>query len=107
VSGDGTPLRTYLDQDDLAHWLWTLLLEGVDGETYNVGSDQVVSIAELAHLVQRLLAPAKTVRIVGEPQAAGGRNRYVPNIQKIKAMHGLSVVVPLDQSILNTAKAHV
>jgi len=106
VFGDGTPLRTYLDQDDLAHWLWTLLLEGIDGETYNVGSDQVVSIAELAHLVRRLLAPTKPVRIVGTPQPVGGRNRYVPNIQKIIAMHGLNVTVSLDQSILSTAKAH-
>jgi dTDP-glucose 4,6-dehydratase len=24
VAGDGTPLRTYLDQRDLSHWLWTL-----------------------------------------------------------------------------------
>lgn len=50
VAGDGTPLLTYLDQSDLAHWLWTLIIEGLDGETYNVGSDRVISIAELALL---------------------------------------------------------
>ena len=70
VAGDGTPLRSYLDQSDLTHWLWTLMIEGVDGETYNVGSDRVISIAELSHLVRNLLAPGKQVRIVGTPQPA-------------------------------------
>jgi dTDP-glucose 4,6-dehydratase len=107
VAGDGSPLRTYLDQRDLAHWLWTLLLEGKDGETYNVGSDQVISIAELAHLVRDLIAPAKPVHILGASQPAAARNRYVPKIEKIKAMHGLGVAVPLDQAILNTVQAHL
>lgn len=107
VAGDGSPLRTYLDQRDLAHWLWTLLLEGKDGETYNVGSDQVISIAELAHLVRDLIAPAKPVHILGASQPAAARNRYVPKIEKIKAMHGLCVAVPLDQAILNTVQAHL
>lgn len=107
VAGDGSPLRTYLDQRDLAHWLWTLLLQGKDGETYNVGSDQVISIAELAHLVRDLIAPAKPVHILGASQPAAARNRYVPKIEKIKAMHGLGVAVPLDQAILNTVQAHL
>ncbi|MFM7640017.1 MAG: NAD-dependent epimerase/dehydratase family protein [Cyanobium sp.] len=99
VAGDGTPLRTYLDQRDLAHWLWTLLLEGRDGDTYNVGSDQVVSIAELAHLVRDLLAPEKPVRILGSPQPAAARNRYVPDISKSQRLHGLKVSVPLGEAI--------
>jgi dTDP-glucose 4,6-dehydratase len=106
VAGDGTPLRTYLDQRDLAHWLWTLLLQGKDGETYNVGSDQVISIAELAHLVRDLLAPGKPVRILGTHQPAAARNRYVPSIAKIQALHGLRVSVPLAESILRAASAH-
>ena len=65
VAGDGAPLRTYLDQSDLAHWLWTLMIEGVDGETYNVGSDRVVSISDLAFIVRDLIAPHKSVRILG------------------------------------------
>jgi dTDP-glucose 4,6-dehydratase len=106
VAGDGTPLRTYLDQRDLAQWLWTLLLQGKDGETYNVGSDQVISIAELAHLVRDLLAPGKPVRILGTPQPAAARNRYVPSIAKIQALHGLRVSVPLAESIIRAASAH-
>ena len=105
VAGDGTPLRTYLDQRDLAHWLWTLLLEGRDGETYNVGSDEVVSIAELAHLVRDLLAPEKPVRILCSPQPAAARNRYVPDITKIQTQHGLRVSVPLAEAIVTAARS--
>ena len=106
VAGDGTPLRTYLDQSDLAHWLWTLLLEGQDGGTYNVGSDEVVSIAQLAHLVRDLIAPEKPVHILGQPNAATARNRYVPNISKARQLHGLKVTVPLAVAIQQTAHAH-
>jgi dTDP-glucose 4,6-dehydratase len=106
VAGDGTPLRTYLDQRDLAHWLWTLLLKGRDGDTYNVGSDQVISIARLAYLVRDLLAPGKPVRILASPQPAAARNRYVPSIAKIKVLHGLNVTVPLAEAIVNTGLAH-
>jgi dTDP-glucose 4,6-dehydratase len=106
VAGDGTPCRTYLDQSDLAHWLWTLLLHGRDGEAYNVGSDRVISIAELAYLVRELLAPSKPVRILGESSFSVIRSRYVPSIAKIQSLHGLSVRVTLPQSILDTGRAH-
>jgi dTDP-glucose 4,6-dehydratase len=106
VSGNGTQLRTYLDQSDLAHWLWSLLLEGIAGETYNVGSDEVISIAELANLVRDLIAPNKPVRILGKPVASAERNRYIPNIAKAQQLHGLTVRIPLAEAILKTARAH-
>lgn len=106
VAGDGSPLRTYLDQSDLAHWLWTLLLEGKDGETYNVGSDEVVSIAQLAHLVRDLIAPDKPVHILGHLEPSTDRNRYIPNIDKARRLHGLRVTVRLAEAIRRTALAH-
>ena len=63
VSGDGTPVRSYMDQRDLARWLEVLLLQGCAGQAYNVGSDVAISIAELAHRVRDLLAPGKPVHI--------------------------------------------
>jgi dTDP-glucose 4,6-dehydratase len=106
VAGDGSPLRTYLDQDDLAHWLLTLLERGRPGEAYNVGSDEVVSIAELAHLVRDLLAPHKPVIIRGQCTDIQGRNRYIPDIRKIKTELGLAVTIPLAEAIRRTGAAH-
>jgi dTDP-glucose 4,6-dehydratase len=106
VAGDGSPLRTYLDQDDLAQWLLTLLERGRPGEAYNVGSDEVVSIAELAQLVRDLLAPHKPVIIRGQCTDIQGRNRYIPDIRKIKTELGLGVTIPLAEAIRRTGAAH-
>jgi UDP-glucuronate decarboxylase len=99
VAGDGTPLRTYLDQSDLAHWLFTLLELGRSGESYNVGSDEVISIADLAHLVRDVLAPEKPVHILGNPDSGAASNRYVPNIKKAQQDLGLKVFTPLDKAL--------
>ncbi len=106
VAGDGTPLRTYLDQTDLARWLFTLLERGRSGEAYNVGSDEVISIADLAHLVRDVLAPEKTVQILGKPELGAARNRYVPDIRKALNEFGLGIDVALANSICRTGEAH-
>jgi UDP-glucuronate decarboxylase len=105
VNGDGTPMRSYLDQRDLAHWLITLLRDGKAGEAYNVGSDREISITDLAHLVRDLVSPEKPVRILGKPVDNAERSRYVPDISKIHRHLGLRPTYSLEQSILNTAAA--
>jgi UDP-glucuronate decarboxylase len=89
VKGDGSPIRSYMDQRDLAEWLLALLARGKAGHAYNVGSDQEISIRDLAHLVRDLLAPAKAVKIAGSQRDGNFRNRYVPSIDK--AAQGLSL----------------
>jgi len=106
VSGDGTPLRTYLDQSDLAHWLFSLLEQGRSGEVYNVGSDEVISIAGLAHLVRDILAPGRPVAILGQADPSASRNRYVPDIVKARQELGLNVTIPLAEAIRRTGEAH-
>jgi len=107
VSGDGTPLRTYLEQSDMAYWLLTLLEHGRPGQAYNVGSDEVVSIADLAHLVRDILAPGKYVRILGQPNPGSARCRYVPDIRKAHQELGLNVSIPLAEAIRRTGEAHL
>jgi dTDP-glucose 4,6-dehydratase len=105
VNGDGTPIRSYLDQRDLARWLLALLHEGRPGEAYNVGSDQPISIGDLAHLVRDLLSPGKPVRVLGKPVDNAERNRYIPDINKIGRDLGLRPGFSLEQSIQNAAEA--
>jgi dTDP-glucose 4,6-dehydratase len=105
VAGDGTPLRTYLDQTDLAHWLLTLLEHGSSGQAYNVGSDEVISIAALAYLVRDILAQDKPVHILGQPDPCCAKNLYVPDIRKPLHQLGLRVTVPLAEAIRRTGSA--
>jgi UDP-glucuronate decarboxylase len=106
VASDGTPLRTYLDQSDLAHWLLTLLKRGRSGEAYNVGSDEVISIADLGHLVRDILAPGKPVAILGQADPSAVRNRYVPDIRKAHQELGLNVTIPLSEAIRRSGEAY-
>ncbi len=97
VSGDGSPLRSYLYAGDLAAWLFVLLASGGAGAAYNVGSDAAISIAELAHLVARLSPRENNVVIEGRG-VAGPRQRYVPSIDKARGL-GLDAWTPLDEAI--------
>jgi dTDP-glucose 4,6-dehydratase len=99
VQGDGSPLRSYMDQRDLARWLLALLNEAEGGQAYNVGSDHEVSILDLAHIVRDVLAPRKSIRIIGAGSASAIRNRYVPSIDKARKDLGLQVTVELEDAI--------
>jgi dTDP-glucose 4,6-dehydratase len=100
VNGNGTPLRSYMHQRDLAHWLLTILLNGKSGSAYNVGSDEAITIADLALLVKKILSPNKQVRIIGSALADNNyRNRYLPDIKKAKIELGLQLTVPLEKAI--------
>jgi dTDP-glucose 4,6-dehydratase len=96
---DGSLLRTYLDQSDLSHWLFTLLEHGRRGQACNDGSDEVTSIAELAHLVRDILAPNKPVYVLGQPDSGSARNLYVPSVSKVLHQFRLSGTVPLADAI--------
>ncbi len=89
--------------DDL--WLFTLLEFGRPGQAYNMGSNEVISIAAHAHLVRDILAPDKPVHILGQPAPGAARNRYVPDIRKAKHQLGLGVTVPLADAIRRTGAA--
>jgi nucleoside-diphosphate-sugar epimerase len=85
VQGDGTPQRSYLYGADLAIWLLYLLLSGSSGISYNVGSDEALSIKELAFRVRDLLAPNTPVTILENPDFLKPKGiNYVPNIARAR-----------------------
>jgi dTDP-glucose 4,6-dehydratase len=104
VKGDGTTVRSYLYAADLAVWLWTLLVKGQSGRAYNVGSSQALSMAELADLVAREVAPKAMIQIQQSPDPARPLDRYVPNVSR--AAHELQLIprIPLPEALLRTAQ---
>jgi len=98
-------VRSYIDGRDLAHWSFKLLIDGVAGEAYNVGSDQAVTLLELAQQTVELLAPGKRVLCATAVESAG-RSVYVPCIAKAKAM-GLRIETALGSAIVQAARGLV
>lgn len=107
IKGDGTPLRSFLYMADLAVWLWTLLTRAPRVCGYNVGSDESVSIAELAHLVADTLRPGLPVQIDGTPDPTRSPQTYVPDIDRARTELGLRVTIPLREAIRRTAAWHL
>jgi nucleoside-diphosphate-sugar epimerase len=104
VRGDGTPYRSYLYASDLAAWLWTILFEGASITPYNVGSEEAISIAELARRVGRLSSPPARVEVLGRADPGRPVERYVPSVHRAREQLGLEPSVPLDDAIARTMR---
>jgi dTDP-glucose 4,6-dehydratase len=90
VKGDGKSVRSYLYASDLAVWLWTILFKGKASEAYNLGSDQAVTVAELAHAAGRAAhCPVEITR----SENNGPRTHYVPSVDRAKSDLSLCVMV--------------
>lgn len=102
VNSNGLALRSYMYQDDLAFWLYEILMKGQSGEFYNVGSDSPISIKELAYRVRGLLCKKKEILFLDNKNMK--INKYFPDISKAREKLSLKLRFDLDESILKTAK---
>lgn len=107
IAGDGTPFRSYLYAADLVEWLLTILLRGKPGCAYNVGSEEAVSIRELAMRVARVAILPETAVTVGQPApVAAAGSRYVPCCRKACDDLQLTPATSLDEAIRRTIAFH-
>ena len=106
VMGDGSPRRSYLYAADMAAWLWTIAVSGQSARPYNVGSDEAVSIADLARLIAKSVGSGVTVRIVGDSDRVGVGEAYVPVVERARNELGVEVTVRLDAAIRRTLAWH-
>ncbi|WBY08418.1 NAD-dependent epimerase/dehydratase family protein [Sphingomonas sp. 7/4-4] len=102
VVGSGEAVRSYLYAADLTAWLWTLLIAGKPGAVCNVGSEEAVSIAELARRTASLLG-GPGVEILGKPDPGWNPGRYVPSTARIRSELGVAATTSLDDAIRRTA----
>ena len=102
---DGRPFRSYLYASDLVRWLWTILFLGQPCRPYNVGSDQAVSIADLAQQVKSTLQGSTSNPPVAAPEPRPGdlAPRYVPSTRRGQEELRLRQTIPLDLAIRKTA----
>lgn len=102
VNGNGLPCRSYLYAADLTAWLWQMLVRAPTCKPYNVGSDESISIRDLAQLIASTLGEGKC-QVLGQPDAGWNPGRYVPDTKQIEAELGLKKTVSLQEAIRRTA----
>ena len=106
ITGDGTTCRSYLYAADLTIWLWTILLRGVSGRAYNVGSMHQTSISETADAVQRSLAADCGIHLANRAAPGSSASRYVPCVTRASNELGLGEHFDLASAIRRTAAWH-
>lgn len=93
INSDGTARRTYCYLSDAIIAFFKVLLEGENGNSYNVGNPyQEFSVLELAKAVAGIF-PEKGLSVYLQPKDTGDRylknpiRSYIPNIDKMKKLN--------------------
>ena len=102
VSGDGSPIRSYMYITDLITWVWTILLKSKDCEIYNVGSEREISIENLAKLISQSTEKKVDVKIKKARKINTKIDRYIPSTKKAQKELNLEQKVDLEQAINKT-----
>jgi dTDP-glucose 4,6-dehydratase len=100
ISGDGTPLRSYMHPADFAVWTLALLAQAPRRGVFNVGSDAPLSIAALAHAVCAA-AGSPAPQIAGNPHGVADPAAYWPDTGAARAL-GLRTAASLEDCIRDT-----
>ncbi len=101
IKGDGTPYRSYLYAADLTIWLWTILFKGISSRPYNVGSEEEISIADLANKIA--IASGQNLGIItSKPLPSAHPERYVPSTERARHELGLRQYISLEDAIRRT-----
>jgi len=103
IKGDGSTIRSYMYASDLMIWLWRILIKGEINIPYNVGSDESVSIKELAEQINKLSNSKSSVKILGLPVKQENVDIYCPSITRAKTINA-QIKIQLTESIEKTIK---
>ena len=95
VYGDGTQSRCFTWVGDVINALISLLeLPGAEGNIFNVGSDEEISINDLARIVKEVTGSSSPIRYLSYDEAYGAdfedMVRRVPDLTKIREAIGFS-----------------
>ena len=92
IQGSGQEARSFVHIDDFCDGLMVMMHKGEHLGIYHIGTDEEVTIADLARAVGRALG--REVQVVPGPLQPGGTLRRCPDIGKLRAL-GYAPRLPL------------
>jgi UDP-glucuronate decarboxylase len=101
VLGSGQERRSYMYIGDALAWLLRLLVEPTN-DAYNLGSEKVMTVLELAQVVARVAGRPGQVEVLGRRLSEGNFRRqfYAPTTSKIRSRFpGLVEWTPVSEAV--------
>lgn len=102
IKGDGYARRSYLYTADLCIWLWTILFRGRNLVAYNVGSNEVYSLREIANLIATMMDPKLDVCVENKSFTYTTPKNYMPDITLAKEELNLTPKINLSSALNST-----
>jgi len=104
VYGDGKQLRSFIHVEDAIRGLISLMeSENTDGEIFNLGSPQPITISQLSEMVKRLAQSKSKIKYISYKQVYGDDfedlKYRVPDISKISKIVGFKPKKSLEDII--------
>jgi UDP-glucose 4-epimerase len=109
VFGDGTQTRCFSAVSDVVRGVLTLMdTKSAEGEIFNVGTDEEISVLELAGRIRQLCNSRSPIQLVPYEKVYGksfeDMTRRVPSLAKIHRFTGYRPEVSLDQLLELTVR---
>nr|WP_316639504.1 NAD(P)-dependent oxidoreductase [uncultured Roseateles sp.] len=102
IHGDGSARRSYLYGSDAAWWTLAALVQGVDGQAYNLGSPTPVSHLELVRLIGERVTPRPRVALNTLPAKQTRQDDLFPDTTLAEQQLGVRLSCTLEQAIDKT-----
>jgi len=113
IHGDGRQTRSFTYVSDTVRGIILAMeCEQAPGEVFNIGSEEEISILDLAHLIGRLAGGPREPRLRFIPYSSIGKAPYedvrrrVPDTTKARTVLGFSCRVPLEEGLARTIAWH-
>lgn len=107
LQGDGEIVRSYLYGSDAAFWFLTLLSNASAGDLINVGSNQEISLKQLAELVAKKFDPSPDIILNTAPRSKNKQLKLLPEINHAIQDYKLLVYTPLEDALEKTIQWHL
>ena len=102
INSNGTQRRSYMYTSDLTTWLWTILFRGENCEIYNVGSEESITIYELAKLINEISLNKIDIILNKLSKDEISNDNYVPSTKKAQNKLGIKQTIDLKSAIERT-----
>jgi nucleoside-diphosphate-sugar epimerase len=99
IHGDGETIRSYMYGADLAVWVLVIMLHTKNGQIYNVGNDNGISLREVAQKVANCIQPVPSILLNTSLTTEINRSALVPNVTKAEKEFGLKQFTSIDLAI--------